>query len=141
MLRNAPMGKRDLQNLRVQAKHNIERLLPHVESGAKILVLNPTCSMMMRKEYVELLDGADKENAQKVADATMGVANTSGLFVRKSGSIRIRRVRQRLNVLPTMHRVICVLSGSALRGEISSRFLVFGRRPSPSAVDMMAPTR
>jgi Fe-S oxidoreductase len=66
--------KGDLQNLRAQAKHNIDRLMPHVESGAKVLVLNPTCSMMMRKEYVELLEGEDRERAQTVADATMGAS-------------------------------------------------------------------
>ena len=31
---------------------------PYVEKGAKVLVVNPTCSMMMRREWPHLLDGA-----------------------------------------------------------------------------------
>ena len=122
--------KGDLQNLRVQAKHNIERLLPHVESGAKILVLNPTCSMMMRKEYVELLDGADKENAQKVADATMG-ASEYLWSIRKE-----ERFNTDTKSAPEVERVAyhapCHLRAQwvGFRGEISSQRFGFGRRPS-----------
>ena len=46
----------DLETLRVNAKHNLDILIPFVEKGSKVLVINPTCSMMMRREYTELLD-------------------------------------------------------------------------------------
>ena len=59
----------DLESLRKHAKHNINKLLPHVEKGSKVLALNPTCSMMMKREYPELLEGSDREAAQKLADA------------------------------------------------------------------------
>ena len=59
----------DLESLRKHAKHNIGKLLPHVEKGSKVLALNPTCSMMMKREYPELLEGSDREAAQKLADA------------------------------------------------------------------------
>jgi Fe-S oxidoreductase len=36
-----------------------------------VLAINPTCSMMMRREYVELLEGVDRERAAKLAEAVM----------------------------------------------------------------------
>ena len=59
----------DLETLRKHAKHNIELLLPHVEKGSKILALNPTCSMMMKREYPELLERSEREAAMKLADS------------------------------------------------------------------------
>ena len=59
----------DLESLRKQAKHNLDLLMPHVNRGSKILALNPTCSMMMKREYPELLEGNDRESAQKLAEA------------------------------------------------------------------------
>ena len=66
--------KGDLEALRKQAKHNLDVLMPHVDAGSKVLVVNPTCSMMMRREYPELLDGADRERALRLSAA---VADTS----------------------------------------------------------------
>ncbi len=51
-----------------KAQANIEQLLPYVREGYKILPTNPTCSMMMRKEYPELVEG---ENARELAAAVM----------------------------------------------------------------------
>ena len=59
----------DLDTLRKNAKHNLDLLMPHFEKGAKVLALKPTCSMMMRREYPELLEGADRERAKKLAEA------------------------------------------------------------------------
>jgi Fe-S oxidoreductase len=59
----------DLDSLRRQAKANLDALMPHVEAGSKVLVINPTCSMMLRREYPELLDGADRERARLLAGA------------------------------------------------------------------------
>lgn len=61
----------DLQSLRAQAGRNIGILLPFVEAGAKVLAVNPTCSMMMRREYPELVAPEDREAAGKVAAAVM----------------------------------------------------------------------
>lgn len=61
----------DLKNLRKQAKTNIEKLLPFVEKGAKVVAINPTCSMMLRKEYPELVAKEDRESAKKLAAAVM----------------------------------------------------------------------
>jgi Fe-S oxidoreductase len=63
--------KGDLASLRAQAKDNLEILLPHVENGAKVLVINPTCSMMLRREYPDLLPRSQREAAGKLAAATM----------------------------------------------------------------------
>jgi Fe-S oxidoreductase len=59
----------DLELLRKKAHTNLDRLMPHVDAGAKVIVLNPTCSMMLRREYPELLEGEDRERAKKLAEA------------------------------------------------------------------------
>jgi Fe-S oxidoreductase len=59
----------DLDSLRRQAKANLDALMPHVEAGSKVLVINPTCSMMLRREYPELLTGRDRERARLLAEA------------------------------------------------------------------------
>jgi Fe-S oxidoreductase len=59
----------DLEGLRRQAKQNLDVLEPHVDAGARVLAINPTCSMMLRREYPELVAAEDRERARKVADA------------------------------------------------------------------------
>ncbi|MEE2830049.1 MAG: heterodisulfide reductase-related iron-sulfur binding cluster, partial [Myxococcota bacterium] len=64
----------DLDTLRARAKANLDALLPHVEAGSKVVVINPTCSMMLRKEYPELLEGADRDRAEELAEAVQDVS-------------------------------------------------------------------
>ncbi len=64
----------DLDEVRKRARRNLDALLPHVDAGAKVLVVNPTCSMMLRKEYPELLEGEDRERARRLSAATMDVS-------------------------------------------------------------------
>jgi glycerol-3-phosphate dehydrogenase subunit C len=59
----------NLQELQRRAHINLERLEPFVDRGAKVLAINPTCSMMLRKEYPELVRKEDQARARKVADA------------------------------------------------------------------------
>jgi Fe-S oxidoreductase len=59
----------DLEALRAQARTDLDLLLPFVARGAKVLVVNPTCSMMMRREWPHLLDGADRARAEELAAA------------------------------------------------------------------------
>jgi glycerol-3-phosphate dehydrogenase subunit C len=63
--------KGDLKSLQAQAKQNLTILAPFVEKGAKVIVINPTCSMMFRREYTSLVAAEDREAAAKVAQATM----------------------------------------------------------------------
>ncbi len=63
--------KGDLGSLQAQARDNIRRLLPFVEKGAKVIVINPTCSMMFRREYPELVAPQLRDAAAKLAAATM----------------------------------------------------------------------
>ena len=63
--------KGDLKSLQAQAKVNLRILVPFVEGGAKIVAINPTCSMMLRKEYRELVAPEDREAASKIAGAVM----------------------------------------------------------------------
>jgi glycerol-3-phosphate dehydrogenase subunit C len=59
----------DLASVREQAHVDLDLLLPFAEAGAKILVVNPTCSMMMRREWPHLLEGEDRARAQRLAQA------------------------------------------------------------------------
>jgi Fe-S oxidoreductase len=59
----------DLESLRRQARQNLDVLMPHVDAGSQVVVINPTCAMLMRREYPELLEGADRERARRLAAA------------------------------------------------------------------------
>ncbi len=61
----------DLETLRARARTNLDLLSPYVQRGAKILPINPTCSMMLRREWKELLEGADRERALALSAAVM----------------------------------------------------------------------
>ncbi|MDP6579289.1 MAG: heterodisulfide reductase-related iron-sulfur binding cluster [Vicinamibacterales bacterium] len=61
----------DIAFAQQQARNNVETLLPLVEQGQTIAVLNPTCSLMMRQEYPELLDDP---NDPRMAAAARTVA-------------------------------------------------------------------
>jgi Fe-S oxidoreductase len=59
----------DLEALRSQAKQNLDVLEPYVDAGAKVVAINPTCSMMMRREYPDLVAQEDKARAARLAEA------------------------------------------------------------------------
>jgi glycerol-3-phosphate dehydrogenase subunit C len=61
----------DLEALRAMAHDNLDLLMPHVEAGSKVIAINPTCSMMMRREWPELLEGTDRERAKRLAEVVM----------------------------------------------------------------------
>jgi Fe-S oxidoreductase len=61
----------DLDTLRKMASSNLRILLPFVEKGAKVVAINPTCSMMMRREHPTLVEPADRPAAERVAAAVM----------------------------------------------------------------------
>ncbi|MBX7097130.1 MAG: 4Fe-4S dicluster domain-containing protein [Myxococcaceae bacterium] len=61
----------DLEGLQKAARRNLDLLVPHVKAGAKVLAINPTCSMMLRREYPELVAPEDRERAKLVAEQVM----------------------------------------------------------------------
>lgn len=61
----------DVELARKLAAANVASLTGPVEQGKKIVVINPTCSYMLRKEYAELVS---TEAARKVAAATMDLS-------------------------------------------------------------------
>lgn len=63
--------KGDLDSLRAQAGENLRILAPFVERGARVIAINPTCSMMLRREYPQLVASPDRLVAERVAAATM----------------------------------------------------------------------
>jgi Fe-S oxidoreductase len=61
----------DLDALRRQAATNLRILTPFVERGAKVVAINPTCSMMMRREHPRLVAEPDRAAAERVAAAVV----------------------------------------------------------------------
>lgn len=61
----------DLATLQRQAATNLRVLLPFVERGAKVVAINPTCSMMMRREHPRLVAAADRAGAERLAAAVV----------------------------------------------------------------------
>ena len=59
----------DLRSTRKQAERNLALLMPFVEAGSKVVAINPTCAMMMRREYPEIVASRDRESARKLAVA------------------------------------------------------------------------
>jgi glycerol-3-phosphate dehydrogenase subunit C len=60
----------DLDAAIQKARHNVSSLLREVERGHKILVVQPTCAYMLKKEYPGLLGSLD---SRKVAESTLDV--------------------------------------------------------------------
>jgi glycerol-3-phosphate dehydrogenase subunit C len=63
--------KGDLPLVQAAAARNLKILEPFVTAGAKVIAINPTCSMMLRREYPTLVAEADRGAAARVAAATM----------------------------------------------------------------------
>jgi Fe-S oxidoreductase len=61
--------KGDLSELQRRASINLGLLEPFVDRGAKVLAINPTCSMMLRQEYPSLVVADERPRAVKVAAA------------------------------------------------------------------------
>jgi Fe-S oxidoreductase len=57
----------DMASAAANARRNIEALAPLIEAGAQVIVPQPTCSYVLKKEYPVLAPG---EAADKVAGAT-----------------------------------------------------------------------
>ncbi len=51
----------DLDSARANARRNIDALLPLVKAGADVVVTQPTCSYVLKKEYPLLVPGEDAE--------------------------------------------------------------------------------
>jgi glycerol-3-phosphate dehydrogenase subunit C len=58
----------DLDSLRKQAANNLKVLEPFIARGAKVVAINPTCAMMMRREYPELLPESLRPQARQLAE-------------------------------------------------------------------------
>ncbi|HEY0713679.1 MAG TPA: heterodisulfide reductase-related iron-sulfur binding cluster [Polyangia bacterium] len=59
----------NLPELQKRAARNLDVLMPFVEKGAKVVAINPTCSMMLRREYPTLVAEADRPRAERLAEA------------------------------------------------------------------------
>lgn len=74
----------DIKGFLAKARRNVEELLPTVRAGRLVVVAQPTCNYVLRKEYPEYLKTPE---AQEVADAIVDPAEY--LFqLRRSEGIR-----------------------------------------------------
>ena len=62
------LSKGMLDAAKRNAARNVASVLPHVERGAKLVGLEPSCILSFRDDYVDLLDG---DNARLVSENTM----------------------------------------------------------------------
>lgn len=81
----------DIDGAQAAARRTVSGLLPWVDRGYRVAVLNPTCSLMLKQEYPELLnDPADPglaDAARRVAAATRDIGEY--LFERRqAGTFR-----------------------------------------------------
>lgn len=81
----------DLSFALKKIKNNLESLYPYAKNGYKILVINPTCSMTIRKEYLDyagLLGKTEQEikeweeKAKIISESTMDI-NEFLLYLKK----------------------------------------------------------
>src|SRR5690606_729173 len=56
----------DIEALEQRIRNNLDHLEPYVDRGAKVVAINPTCSMMLRMEYPTLARSEDRQRARKV---------------------------------------------------------------------------
>jgi len=61
----------DLDTVQARANSILDRLMPHVDAGSKVVVLQPSCAMMLRREYPELVASEDRERAKRLSEAVV----------------------------------------------------------------------
>jgi Fe-S oxidoreductase len=64
----------DLESVQRQAKVILDKLIPHVEAGSRVVALQPSCGMMLRREYPELVAKEDRERAARLSAAVVAPA-------------------------------------------------------------------
>lgn len=101
----------DLESLRKHAKTNLEILMPYVDQGAKVLVINPTCAMLMRREYPTILKGEDRDRAQKLSEA---IRNTTEYLWSLRGEKRFSREFPNPPPNPVAYHAPCHLRAQAV---------------------------
>jgi len=67
----------DIDAAREKAERNVAALYPHVAAGRAVVVPGPTCSYVLKKDYLELL--GDREDVRAVAENTFDLME----FLRK----------------------------------------------------------
>jgi Fe-S oxidoreductase len=63
-----------LDGARRRVRGTVRALLPHVQAGAQVVGLEPSCTAVLRSDALELLDGDELAAAEQVAAATKTLA-------------------------------------------------------------------
>jgi Fe-S oxidoreductase len=67
-----------LDGARRRVRGTVQALLPHVQAGATVVGLEPSCTAVLRTDALELLDGEELKAAEQVAAATKTLAELLG---------------------------------------------------------------
>ncbi|NOT45808.1 MAG: hypothetical protein HOP14_14505 [Acidobacteria bacterium] len=81
----------DVEGARRAARRNVEALLPLVEQGFQVAAVNPTCSLMMKQEYPDLLDDPARPELARAARQVAAATRDLGEFLfglRQAGHFR-----------------------------------------------------
>ena len=107
------LSKGMMDKARRNARSNVETLFPYVNSGAKLVGLEPSCILSFRDDYLDLLDGDPR--ARAIADATMLVEEFV-LFAQQSGIPAIEFAREPGKILlhGHCHQKALVGTGAAM---------------------------
>lgn len=61
----------DIDKVRKNIEHNVAKLKPHVDAGKKVIAINPTCAMMLRRDWLEIAEPAMRSDVAAIAEATV----------------------------------------------------------------------
>jgi Fe-S oxidoreductase len=85
------LSKGMLEKARRNARHNVDRIYPYVERGAKLVGLEPSCILSFKDDYVDLLDGEPRARAVQastmlVEEFVLHAAEEHGARIKTDGS-------------------------------------------------------
>jgi glycerol-3-phosphate dehydrogenase subunit C len=78
----------------IKLKQNIEVLWPEVQAGRKIIAINPTCSLTLKKELSLIMPpGEWRDKAEKIAAVTKDLGEYSRKRISFPGTTKVLRAR------------------------------------------------
>jgi Fe-S oxidoreductase len=115
----------DLDGARKLAARNVEALLPHVRAGKKVLSPGPSCTLVLRTEYPELVPTPEaKEVSVTMVDRCCGMDGTWGMkseFFEESLKVAEPAARKVDEAEPDAVSSDCPLAGLQLRQKTGRR--------------------
>ncbi len=110
------LSKGMLDKARSNAQYNIERVYEHVESGAKLVGIEPSCILSFADDYTDFA-GIDERKARAVADATMLVEQFVEHAIEQGAELNLdtSRLPRKILFQGHCHQKALVGTGAAMR--------------------------